>query len=176
MEIARKKQYNDIVGANGKGWKPGRTAYNGCRRKQVSIDRVGRLKGTYRSQFSGLQIMRRNKEIGKHEETFMSLMWCKAYQNKACHIVDTTIKPILNMKKNIRHRELKLDAGMDHAMTLVFSNEKVGTFKGDGFGVIHKYFNLPRSKGSSTKQMRKLRIQVENKTKRVCKKMRNLRC
>lgn len=68
----------------------------------------------------------------------------------------------INNEKQIKDGALNLDPGTD-ALTLVFGKEKGGFLKGVGYGVTSsRYWQCPRTKGSSKERIAQLEFQLNN--------------
>ncbi|CAI9270808.1 unnamed protein product [Lactuca saligna] len=107
-----------------------------------------------------------NKVLAKDEIPLRSLMWCKGRENKAGEIEDANVKlmakKLVEHEKQIKYGDVKLDPGMD-AMSLVFGKDNGGFLKGVGTGVTaSRYFNIPRTKGSSKEQIADLKFELQN--------------
>ncbi|CAI9285357.1 unnamed protein product [Lactuca saligna] len=65
-------------------------------------------------------------------------------------------------EKEIKEGQVNVEPRTD-AMTLVFGKEKGRFLKGVGMGVTYnKYFNVPRSKGSSKEEIKDLKVALHN--------------
>ena len=68
----------------------------------------------------------------------------------------------MEQEKQIKEGQVNVEPGTD-AMTLVFGKEKGGFLKGVGTGVTYnRYFNVPRSKGSSKEEIKDLKVALHN--------------
>ncbi|CAI9303973.1 unnamed protein product [Lactuca saligna] len=108
-----------------------------------------------------------------------SLMWCKGRENKADEIEDSNVKlmaeKLVEHEKQIKDGDVKLDPGMD-AMSLVFGKDNGGFLKRVGTGVTaNRYFNIPKTKGSSKEQIADLKFELQNERLELQKKDEELK-
>ncbi|XP_042755670.1 uncharacterized protein LOC122196626 [Lactuca sativa] len=115
-----------------------------------------------------------NKVLAKDEMPPRSLMWCKGRENKAGEIEDANVKlmaeKLVEHETQIKDGDVKLNPGMD-AMSLVFGKDNGGFLKGVGTGVTaSRYFNIPRTNGSSKEQITDLKFELRNERLELQKK------
>ncbi|KAJ0476881.1 putative transposase, Ptta/En/Spm, plant [Helianthus annuus] len=107
-----------------------------------------------------------NNELSVDEIPSRALMWRKARENKNGEYKNVDVKDIadkiIDTETQIKDGSVNLDPGTD-ALTLVFGKEKGGYLKGVGYGVTSsRYWQSPRTKGSSKERIAQLEFQLHN--------------
>ncbi|CAI9302683.1 unnamed protein product [Lactuca saligna] len=103
--------------------------------------------------------------ISKEEIPPKLVMWCKGHESEG-EFKDEDVKimvdKLMEHEKKIKEGQVNVEPGMD-SMTLVFGKGKGGFLKGVGTGVTYnRYFNVPRSKGSSKEEIKDLKVALHN--------------
>ncbi|CAI9283070.1 unnamed protein product [Lactuca saligna] len=103
--------------------------------------------------------------ISKEEIPLRSVMWSKGRESKGefkDEDVEIMADKLMEHKKQIKEGQVNVEPGTD-AMTLVFGKENGGFLKGVGTVVTYnRYFNVPRSKGSSKEEIKDLKVALHN--------------